>query len=216
LPDWATTHPGAPDVAPGPLVPSDLGGAKIVEGGQDGADLDAALRHGRQIHRLLEFLPAYDRGDWPRIARDLLAFGEDAAPPDRVESLLGELSAVLDNPDLAPLFAPGTLAEVELSAPVDIVGRTRIHGIIDRLIIGPDRVLAVDFKTNQSVPASDDDIPEGILRQLGAYEMALRSIYPTREIETAVLWTSTGRLMKLSPGLALRAFGRLDGMECGS
>lgn len=216
LPAWATTHPGAPDVTPGPLVPSNLGGAKTVEGGQDGADLDTALRHGRQIHRLLEFLPAYDRGDWPRIARDLLAFGEDAAPPDTAKALLGEITAVLDNPDLAPLFAPGTLAEVEISAPVDIAGRTRIHGIIDRLIVGPDSVLAVDFKTNQSVPASECDIPEGILRQLGAYEVALRSIYPTHIIETAVLWTSTGRLMKLSPGLALRAFGRLDGRECGS
>ncbi len=216
LPDWATTHPGAPVAAPAPLVPSDLGGAKIVEGAEDGADLDAALRHGRQIHRLLEFLPVYDRADWPRIARDLLAFGEDAASPEMAEALLTEIFAVLDNPDLAPIFAPGTLAEVEISAPVDIAGRSRIHGVIDRLIVGPDSVLAVDFKTNQAVPGSVADIPEGILRQLGAYEVALQSVYPGRVIETAVLWTRTGALMHVPSGIALRAFGRLDGPQGGS
>ncbi len=216
LPAWIMTQPGPPVVPPGPLVPSDLGGAKIVAGAEEGADLDAALRHGRQIHRLLEFLPAYDRDHWPRIAGDLLAFGEDAARPDEVETLLGEIFAVLDNPDLAPLFAPGTLAEVEISAPATVAGRTRIHGIVDRLIVEPDRVLAVDFKTNQSVPATEADIPEGILRQLGAYELALGEVYPGRVIETAVLWTRTGALMTLTPGIALRAIGRLDGPVGGS
>lgn len=216
LPAWISTHPGLPAMPPGPLVPSDLGGDKIVADADEGADLDGALRHGRQIHRLLEFLPAYPRDDWARIAGDLLAFGEDAARPDQIDGLMSEVFAVLDNPDLAHLFAPGSLAEVEISAPAEIGGRSRIHGVIDRLIVTPGRVLAVDFKTNQSVPATEADIPEGILRQLGAYEVALGEVYPERLIETAVLWTRTGRLMTLPPGVALRAFGRLDGPGDGS
>jgi double-strand break repair helicase AddA len=211
LPVWTTTQPGIPPAQPATLTPSDLGGAKVIGGGdEDEAALDAALRRGRQVHRLLEFLPGYDRGDWAKVAADLLAFGEDAAAPDEVDDLLGEVRAVLDAPALAHLFAPGALAEVEISAPVSIAGATRLHGVIDRLVIAPDHVLAVDFKTNRIAPDRPDDIPEGILRQMGAYEAALAQVFPDRRIDTAVLWTRSAALMPLPPGLALRAFGRLD------
>ena len=123
---------------------------------------------------------------------------------------MAEAGAVLSAPDLASLFSETALAEVEISAPVSIAGRDRVHGIIDRLVITPDRVLAVDFKSNQTVPTRPEDIPEGILRQLGAYEAALAPIYPDREIVSAVLWTRQALFMELPPGLALRAFRRLD------
>ncbi|GKY86482.1 double-strand break repair helicase AddA [Sinisalibacter aestuarii] len=212
LPDWASAHPGLPETPAAALTPSDLGGAKIVGGGDDDeADPEAALRRGRQIHRLLEFLPGYDRGEWPQIAEDLLAFGEDAAGPEEVADLLAEARGVLDAPGLAPLFTADALAEVEISAPVSVAGARRLHGVIDRLVIGPDRVLAVDFKTNRIAPDRAEDTPEGILRQMGAYETALAGVFPGKRIETAVLWTRVAKLMPLPPGLALRAFGRLDG-----
>jgi len=211
LPAWALTAPGVPAPSPGPLVPSKLGGAKVLgAAADDTAALDAALRHGRQVHRLLEFLPSYDPASWARIAPDLLAFGEDAASSEDAAELLQEARRVLETPGLEFLFASDTLAEVELSAPVDLVGANRIHGIIDRLVIAPDRVLAVDFKTNRDVPDRPDVIPEGILRQMGAYESALAGVYPERRIETAILWTRTAQLMPLPTGVALRAFGRLD------
>lgn len=220
LPDWIGDHPPAPETPPRPLSPSDLGGAKIVVGPEDAPDREdseAALKHGRQIHRLLEFLPSYARDDWPQTARALLAFGEDSASAKEADMLLDEARKVLDAPELSPLFAPETLAEVEMSAPAGSDDDAlRIHGVIDRLIVEPQNVLAVDFKTNRSVPDRPEDIPEGILRQMGAYEAGLREIYPGRRIGTAILWTRTARLMPLPPGLALRAFGRLDAGQGGS
>ena len=219
LPAWAGDIAPAPKTVRGPLSPSDLGGAKIIIGPDDDADPDdteAALRHGRQIHRLLEFLPGYPRADWPDIARALFAHGEDTASHAEADALLDETSKVLEAPDLAHLFAPETLAEVEISAPAGKDGASRIHGIIDRLIVGPTRILAVDFKTNRVVPDAPAVTPEGILRQMGAYETALCGIYPGRRIETAILWTRQARLAVLPPGLALRAFGRLDAGQGGS
>jgi double-strand break repair helicase AddA len=214
LPAWAGTAPGVPEAAPGPLVPSNLGGAKVIGTARDDeAAREAALRHGRQAHRLLEFLPAYDPTLWDKLAPDLLAFGEDAASAEEASALLEEVRTVLEAPALGVLFAQDTLAEVEISAPVDIAGTTRIHGIIDRLVVTPNHVLAVDFKTNRDVPESAEDIPEGILRQMGAYATALAQVYPDRRIETAVLWTRTACLMPLPAGMALRAFGRLDGSK---
>ncbi|GGD21290.1 double-strand break repair helicase AddA [Sinisalibacter lacisalsi] len=211
-PDWLHTHATLPAPPPAALRPSELGGAKVIGSEQIDEDMqEAALRHGRQVHRLLEFLPAYDRASWGDVARELLAFGEDAATPEEAAFLLEEVRAVLDAPDLKPLFGANALAEVEISAPVSRAEAERVHGVIDRLIIGPDRVLAVDFKTNRIVPEQVEDIPEGLLRQMGAYEAALAAIYPGRAIASALLWTRTAQLMLLPEGLALRAFGRLDG-----
>lgn len=214
LPHWAREHASIPLKTPGPLIPSDLGEAKAIGSTvDDAAALESALRHGRQIHRLFEFLPAYDPASWPKIAADLLAFGEDAASPAEAAALLEEVRGVLESPSLAHLFGPETLAEIEVSAPVEFAGASRIHGVIDRLVIEPDRVLVVDFKTNRDVPDKAEDVPEGILRQMGAYETALALVYPDRRIETAILWTRPANLMPLHPGQALRAFGRLDGTQ---
>jgi len=72
-----------------------------------------------------------------------------------------------------------------------------MKGTIDRLIVGPDRVLAVDYKSNALVPGIVLDVPDGLLRQMGAYHAALSQIYPDRRIEVALLWTRTAQLMPL-------------------
>jgi len=82
------------------------------------------------------------------------------------------------------LFAADSLTEVAVTAP----WRDRIlAGSIDRLILDPDRILIIDYKSNAIVPDRPENIPEGILRQLGAYAHMLAQIYPDRRIETAVL-----------------------------
>jgi len=83
-----------------------------------------------------------------------------------------------------------------------------LFGVIDRLLIWPDRVLAVDFKTNSAVPDSAQATPEGLLRQMGAYSLALGQIYPNRKIETAILWTKTARLMPLPHKIVTDALNR--------
>ncbi len=205
LPDWvkspAPTTPSETDS----ISPSDLGGAMIVEGANDGLDEDAAKRRGRLIHALLEHLPGVPEGDWPGLAAQVLAASED--PPDDVEisGLLAIVTPVLNKPELAFLFGSDTLAEVPFTA--DLNGQP-VFGFIDRLVIEPDRVIAVDFKSNADVPAKPEQTPEGILRQMGAYALALGQIYPDRAVETAILWTATANLMPLSHKIVTDALGR--------
>jgi ATP-dependent helicase/nuclease subunit A len=118
------------------------------------------------------------------------------------EELLSEASTVLENPALASIFAPETLAEVPITAQL---GEQRLYGIIDRLIVTPERVLAVDFKSNAQVPESARHCPKGLLRQMAAYGHALTQIYPGRQIETALLWTRTASLMSLPHDLVTDA-----------
>ncbi|MGH1464062.1 MAG: double-strand break repair helicase AddA [Cognatishimia sp.] len=186
------------------LSPSELGGAKALPG-DAGLDEEAAKKRGRQIHLLLEHLPHSAAQDWPHVAPDILKnSGEPAGDGDH--SLLQEAQAVLGNDAFAFIFAPGTLAEVSVTADLD---GERLHGTVDRLIISEDRVLAIDFKTNAVVPDRPQGVPEGLLRQMGAYAHALAQIYPQHQIETALLWTRNASLMHLSNKLITTALGNV-------
>ncbi|OAN67629.1 double-strand break repair helicase AddA [Sulfitobacter sp. EhC04] len=187
--------------------PSDMGGAKVLLG-EGGADKDAALSYGVLVHSMLERL-----ADLPPDSRTAaaapLASGFD---PLLQDAALTEALAVLNDDALAPVFASGTMAEVQLTAPI---GDARFNGIIDRLILTPGKALIVDYKTNRIVPQSAEDCPEGILRQMGAYVRMLAAVYPEHEIETAILWTATRKLMLLPNNIVTSAIDRspyLDGL----
>jgi len=211
LPNWAKTPaPHATSQTIETLAPSDLGGAKVLPGAVGEGDTEAAMKRGSQIHLLLEHLPLHPEAAWPDLAARILGTGELAAEPDDLPDLLAEVTGVLQAPELNALFAPDTLAEVELTAPI---GDKRLHGAIDRLVITPDHVLAVDFKTNALVPDRPQDTPEGLLRQMGAYRAALVQMFPGRRVDTAILWTRVAKLMPLENDLVMRTFGRLDGTD---
>ncbi|MGB5866035.1 MAG: double-strand break repair helicase AddA [Sulfitobacter sp.] len=187
------------------LSPSNLGGAKALAG-DVGLDEDTAKAYGSLVHLLLEHLAPVDLTVRAHIAAQLL----HQVDPQTAQSALREANAVLDNPALKEIFAPSALAEVAITADL---GNQRMFGVIDRLLVNDARVLAVDFKTNRTVPTTPEECPEGLLRQMGAYDHALRAIYPDRIIETAILWTHDGTLTLLphdSVRSALRRTGHLD------
>ncbi|WP_283176367.1 double-strand break repair helicase AddA [Gemmobacter sp. 24YEA27] len=191
--------PGA--VAP-PRIwsPSGLGGGEAkVEGGRFHLVLDFEeddpLERGTRLHLLLQHLAEAPVAAWPQLAARLGAG----------EVLLGEARAILTAPDLAWMFGPGSLAEAELSAPWN---GGWLAGSVDRLVITPDRITVVDFKSNAVVPDGEDGIPEPYLRQLGAYAHAAALIYPGREIRAAILWTRVPRLMPVDPARVQAALQR--------
>ncbi len=188
-PAWAEAAAPPKSRPPQPVSPSGLGGAKALPG--EGEETAAALAHGTAVHRLLERLPGLS-------AEEAAAVGAD--PAARAEAL-----AVLAAPHLAHVFDAEGLAEVAITA--DLGGR-RMLGAIDRLLVWPDRVLAVDFKTNRQVPAGPAEVPEGLLRQMGAYAAALAQVFPGRQVQTAILWTRTAALMPLPHDIVRAALDR--------
>jgi ATP-dependent helicase/nuclease subunit A len=195
LPDWAVLLAPEPQ-RPLPLVsPSLLGGAKAVPG-EAGEDSDLSMQRGSALHLLLENLPLVDRDAWEELASALVG-----DPALRTE-VLAQARAILDIPELAQLFGSDSLAEVPITA--DLAGR-RLYGAIDRLVVTADRVLAVDFKSNRTVPARPADVPAGILAQMGAYAHALDQVYPGRQVDTAILWTTSANLMVLDRDIVRNA-----------
>jgi ATP-dependent helicase/nuclease subunit A len=210
LPGWVTTAapPSRREVRA--RTPSDLGGAKVVAGAADGLEEAAALRRGRLVHLLLEHLPGLPPAAWPGAAPGILALEPGALDDGLAADCLSEATRVLTAPDLAPLFAPDALAEVTLTGDDPALGGPML-GVIDRLIVTPDRVLAVDFKTNAVVPDTAADVPEGLLRQMGAYAALLAPLYPDRRIETAILWTRSASLTVLPQDLVSAALASASG-----
>ncbi len=158
---------------------------------------DGTIR-GDLIHKLLEVLPHQPRALWEgqasQVCGDVLDYQE----------LLSEVEAVIEKPEFSDIFSQNTLIEVPITAKLEALNGQIINGRIDRLHIGPDKVLAVDFKSNLMVPANVSEIPKAILAQQGAYAAALAQIYPALEIETAIIWTRTANMMTL-PHAAVNA-----------
>ena len=79
------------------------------------------------------------------------------------------------------------------------MGDRIMSGQIDRLLIGEDEILIVDYKTNRPSPRRQEDVPEVYVRQMAIYREALKKMYPEKRIKCGLLWTDGPHLMTL-PG----------------
>jgi ATP-dependent helicase/nuclease subunit A len=194
VPTWARRLPPTEPDPPRPLVPSRPGDDEPAV--LSPAALSAAdrFRRGSLIHRLLQTLPELPEAERTAAARRFLASPAHALAVRMQDEILHQTLAVLADPDFAPLFGPGSIAEVPLVGLVD--GRA-VSGQIDRLVVTADRVLIVDYKTLRTPPVSVDLVPTVYLRQLASYRAALARIYPARDIHCALLWTEGPRLMPI-------------------
>ncbi|MFW2351376.1 double-strand break repair helicase AddA [Qipengyuania sp.] len=196
LPGWATRPVGPEPRPPRPLAPSGLGEVEGSDPPLPPGSASEAARRGTLIHALLERLPQVappERAD--RAGGWLARHAPDLAAADR-EAMLASAMAVLDDPDFAEVFGPDALAEVPLAATVE--GQV-VMGTADRLLVTPEAVRVVDFKTARRPPATLDAIPDATMKQMAAYVAALEVIYPGHRIEAAVLYTQTPRLFVLPP-----------------
>ncbi|MBY6013370.1 double-strand break repair helicase AddA [Qipengyuania gaetbuli] len=194
LPDWAQRPVGPEPRPPRPLAPSGLG---EVEGSDPPLPPEiaaGAARRGVLIHALLERLPEVAEDEREARATAWLTKQAPDLPKAERAEMLARALAVLREPDFAPIFAPGALAEIPLAATVQ--GQV-VMGTADRLLVTEETVTVVDFKTARRPPASLDAVPETTLRQMAAYVAALEAIYPGRRVSAAVLYTQTSQLIAL-------------------
>jgi ATP-dependent helicase/nuclease subunit A len=157
-----------------------------------------ALRRGTLVHRLLQSLP--DVTSDRRHAAALAYLGRNAGGwTDGGRAALAEqvLTLIVD-PRFGPVFGAGSRAEVAIVGRLDRPGRPLVSGQIDRLVVTPNEVLIVDFKSNHAPPALPAEAPSGYVRQLALYRAVLQKLYPQRLVRAALLWTETPELMEIS------------------
>ena len=197
-PDWVPHPPPAEPVRPRPLAPSRPADAALGPVPRVASPLSGgggALDRGSLVHRLLQHAP-----DLPPAARPgaIAAYLRSAGAP---ASLAGEVLAILDHPELQPLFGPLGRAEQPLSG---LVGDAVISGQVDRLAVLPDAVIVADYKTNRDAPGAPELVPVLYLRQMAAYRAVLQQVFPGRAVRCHLVWTRTATVMAL-PGELLDA-----------
>jgi ATP-dependent helicase/nuclease subunit A len=172
------------------FAPSSVEGQKVLPG--EGLAEADALAYGNLVHSLLEHLPAKATPLWETVfEEDVDRFGLSEELSKRA---FLEAETVLKQTSLSHIFSDDSLAEVQIIAQA---GPRQLVGVIDRLLIRDDHVVAVDFKTNAVVPSTAEDVPVGLIKQMAAYADALGQIYPKHRIDMAILWTAEPRLMSL-------------------
>jgi ATP-dependent helicase/nuclease subunit A len=205
LEKWAWQPAPAEETPPRPLAPSRPRELEPAPRSPLGEDAGRRFRRGRLIHRLLQSLPELPPGERAAAAqRYLVQAAADLEASERAE-IAGEVLTVLDDPQFAPLFGPGSRAEVPLTGVVEgRAGPEIISGQIDRIYVDATKVLVLDFKTNRPAPRTEAAVPALYLRQMATYRAVLLEIYPGHEIECALLWTDEPRLMTLDSRLLAR------------
>ncbi len=195
-------EPYAPDAEGEPLVAPASVSAQVAD---RPSPLRLASEHrflrGTLTHALLEHLPAIPELN-RKAAADTYVARRGAVLSEKTRaSIVRETLAVLSQPGFAALFGVASRAEVPISAliprPSGKGPALKLSGQIDRLAVTDVDVFIVDYKTNRPPPADVPGVAPAYLFQLAAYVLALREIYPGRQIRPALLWTDGPRLMEI-------------------
>ncbi len=187
LPGWASRPAPQEARPPRPLAPSSLGDDLVADPPPTPA-MRAAAERGRLLHALFERLPGVSPSGRAEAAERWLVGAGGVADPALRAELAAAALAVTEDPRFAELFGPDSLGEAPIAAVLD--DGLVVSGTVDRLVVTPDRVRVVDFKTGRRAPASPDAIPPYHLRQMAAYAAALGVIFPGRRIEAALLYVA--------------------------
>jgi ATP-dependent helicase/nuclease subunit A len=167
----------------------------------DPRDPEAARKEGIALHALLQHLSRIEPVHWDAVSAKALAL---LLPDGDHPAIAAKARSILTRPDLAHLFGTDSRGEVPIlaqgqrnTAPITIAGR------IDRLVVKPDSVLIVDYKSDARAPENASGVPAAYVTQLGLYALVASQLFPGHRIEAAILWTSLELLMNL-PASALR------------
>jgi len=216
LPLWAGQNPVHEHRKRAPLSPSRLAAAEFgsAHAGESGllspftGGNTKRFKRGNLIHSLLEFLPRLEPDIRARRAMAFLMRPGNDLGPDEAAEILREVSAILDNPQFAPFFAPQSRGEAPFAARLPeregAQAGALVFGQIDRIAILEQEILALDYKTNRPPPERVEDVPRIYLRQMAAYARALEEMFANRNVRCALLWTDAPRLMELPRELLTR------------
>jgi len=193
LPDWAMAPAKIEQPAPWLIRPSQAAG---MDEPPCPSPLGAGsrIKRGLLVHSLLAHLPDLAPEARAAIAQQFLLNRGVENP----QELIAQVLTVLDHPDFADAFGPGSRAEVSLVADLPEIGPTaRVHGRVDRLTVGTNHILIVDFKTGQPV-AQETDVPRLYATQMALYRAAAARIFSGKRVTCALVWTEGPSLLPLS------------------
>jgi ATP-dependent helicase/nuclease subunit A len=185
---------------PAPLSPSSAFAQDIGRAGPEAArDRQNALQRGQIVHRLMQSLPDLPQpARQPALERYLGNAARNLLASEQIE-IARQVLGIIENSNFADVFAAGSRPEVPIVGRIAGAGGEPIlvAGQVDRLCISNDAVLAIDYKTDSTVPAQLEDVPAAYITQLALYRAVLSQIYPTKRVRAALLFSGGPRLIEI-------------------
>jgi ATP-dependent helicase/nuclease subunit A len=162
-----------------------------------------ARRRGTAIHRLLE----------------LLTGGDVAAAPAPPEAVANALDMDRDDPSLAAWWreAVGIYRSPRLVRIFDhryyIIaynetplqyrdGEREVHGVVDRLVIYPDEVVLIDYKTHaHAAPSNLASIAAAYTDAMRLYQRGVQRLWPEKKVRAQLLFTACAELYEIGSAI---------------
>ncbi len=198
-------------VVPRVVRPSRTGEGATASGpGAAPVTLDPRVR-GDLVHRLLAGLGHLVPDQRTAAGLRLLDHAGATLAEDVRQDVLDEALAVLGHAPLAELFSAHSVAEVPVMGRIATPdGRMlAVKGRLDRLAVGPERLILADFKTDRAPPQSLDRVGEGYLAQLALYGAVLAQIFPGRAVEAHLVYTRGPQVHAVPPDRLAAALAKV-------
>jgi ATP-dependent helicase/nuclease subunit A len=152
------------------------------------------ITKGILIHRILEKLPEYNEEQYEDVLKIIFKEHESIEKEFR-EEIKDEALKTIKNPDFEFIFSNNSYSEVPVSGYVN--DGQFVSGIIDKLVIGKDKIWIIDFKTTSNLNDNEEAKALNYKRQMDCYETLIAKIYPDTKIEKAILFTNTQKLVSV-------------------
>ena len=154
---------------------------------------------GTVVHNLFEFLPSLPEEDREAAAKKFLAKPAWALSEKDQEQSLTQVMAILKDPEFGKIFGPNSRAEVSITGLFDKDGQKQMmSGQIDRLVVDDKTVLIIDFKNSRKVPKDQNGVQTTYVMQMASYRLALKQMYPDKQVKCALLYTREAKLVPIS------------------
>jgi ATP-dependent helicase/nuclease subunit A len=190
LPEWLGRHAPAEPEETSSITPwnalaekANFGATQTVEATHD------ALRRGRLIHLLLQYLPGIASLLRLNAALDFLSARAPHLDETAHQKLAQEVLDVIALPELAGLFGPDSKAEVSIAGRIALGTRIiDVAGRVDRIGENDKEILVADFKTGTPCPL--DDTPAAHRTQMALYHAVLAPLWPQKTLRMGLIWTA--------------------------
>jgi len=163
-----------------------------------GNEADGTLR-GLVIHRLLQLATTQPSADINSRTLCKQAAHEHglSATDARLDTWWKEVAAILENSELNWLMSPDSQYKAYNEVAIEYrSGKKTVYGIIDRLLVGPEQLYLVDYKTHRLEQNSAAQLVEQYRQQLALYREGLKRLWPEHKIHSFLLLTESATLMR--------------------
>jgi ATP-dependent helicase/nuclease subunit A len=198
FPLWLRQTAPVQSSRPAPLSPSSAFAEDIGRAAPEAArDRQKALQRGQIVHRLMQSLPDLPQPARGRALERYLA-NANLSVSEQAE-IARQVLGIIEDGNFAEVFAAGSRPEVPIVGRIPRAGGEPIlvSGQVDRLSVAADDVLAIDYKTDSTVPAQLENVPAAYVTQLALYRAVLSLIYPAKRVRAALLFSGGPRLIEI-------------------